>query len=147
MNHKDIGIILDALTWTHAAICRVEGTQSEYRLMAPTVTISKLHDAIPIARRLAQRTRESAMRRKAERLAIMGIAVVAFLMSFTVAQADDRHRERHERHESHNYIIERQQAYQVRGVPTSRIINGKREIDVYPNGLMFEKNNVVGVAR
>ncbi|HET6887797.1 MAG TPA: hypothetical protein VFH87_07720 [Candidatus Udaeobacter sp.] len=60
------------------------------------------------------------------------------------ANADDRRKSK-PRRESHNYIIERQQAYQVQGVPTSRLIIGKREIDVYPNGLMFEKNNVVGV--
>ena len=62
------------------------------------------------------------------------------------ANADDRRKHR-EHCESHNYIIERQQAYQVQGVPTSRLIIGKREIDVYPNGLMFEKNNVVGISR
>jgi hypothetical protein len=60
------------------------------------------------------------------------------------ANADDGRKSK-PRRESHNYIIERQQAYQVQGVPTSRLIIGKREIDVYPNGLMFEKNNVVGV--
>jgi type II secretory pathway pseudopilin PulG len=62
------------------------------------------------------------------------------------SNADDRRKHREHR-ESHNYIIERQQAYQVQGVPTSRLIIGKREIDVYPNGLMFEKNNVVGISR
>jgi hypothetical protein len=46
---------------------------------------------------------------------------------------------------SRNYIIRRQQAYQVQGPPTSRLIIGKREIDVYRNGLMFEKDNLVGV--
>jgi hypothetical protein len=30
-------------------------------------------------------------------------------------------------------------------VPTIRRINGKREIDVYRNGLMFEGDHVVGV--
>jgi hypothetical protein len=30
-------------------------------------------------------------------------------------------------------------------VPTSRLIIGRREIDIYPNGLMFEKNSVVGI--
>jgi len=59
--------------------------------------------------------------------------------------ADDRRRERAERRESHNYIIERQQAYQVQGVPTQRLIIGRRQIDIYRNGLMFERNNVVGV--
>ena len=28
-----------------------------------------------------------------------------------------------------------------------RRIIGKREIDIYPNGLMFEKDNVVGVTK
>jgi hypothetical protein len=36
---------------------------------------------------------------------------------------------------------------QVSGVPTMRRIIGKREIDVYRNGLMFEKDNVVGVSK
>jgi hypothetical protein len=62
------------------------------------------------------------------------------------AHADDR-RDQRERRENHNYILERQESYQVQGVPTSRIIVGKREIDVYPNGLMFEGNNLVGVKR
>ena len=63
--------------------------------------------------------------------------------TIAMAQADDR---RHaEKRESHNYIIERQESYQVQGVPTSRIIIGKREIDIYSNGLMFEGNHVVGV--
>ena len=31
------------------------------------------------------------------------------------------------------------------GVPTIRRIIGKREIDIYPNGLMFERDHVVGV--
>lgn len=51
------------------------------------------------------------------------------------------------RHESHNYIIERQQAGQVSGVPISRRIIGSREIDIYRDGSMFEKNNLVGVKR
>jgi len=78
-------------------------------------------------------------------LAILKTAAITVLLLAT-AQADDRDR-RHEcrRETQHNYIIERQQAYQVQGVPTSRLIIGRREIDIYPNGLMFEGNNVVGV--
>jgi hypothetical protein len=74
-------------------------------------------------------------------------AILLILLSAAaLSRADDHRRERCERrHELHNYIIERQQIGAVQGVPTSRIINGKREIDIYPNGLMFEKNNVVGV--
>jgi hypothetical protein len=49
-----------------------------------------------------------------------------------------------DRDNDHNYIIERQQAYQVEGVPTSRIIDGDREIDIYSNGQMFEGNQLVG---
>jgi hypothetical protein len=78
------------------------------------------------------------------RLVKKGVFAIALIACAIAAQADDR-RERHERHESHNYIIERQQAYQVQGVPTDRLIIGKREIDIYPNGLMFEGNHVVGV--
>lgn len=74
-------------------------------------------------------------------------AVILILCAAVSAQADDRRHNRRERRESHNYIIERQQAGQVSGVPTSRRIIGKREIDIYPNGLMFEKNNVVGVKK
>jgi hypothetical protein len=71
------------------------------------------------------------------------LLTVAMLCAAITAQADDRRRA--EKRESHNYIIERQQAYQVQGVPTSRLIIGKREIDIYPNGLMFEGNQLVGV--
>ena len=41
--------------------------------------------------------------------------------------------------------MRRQEAGLVSGVPTIRRIIGKREIDIYRNGLMFEKDNVVGV--
>jgi hypothetical protein len=65
------------------------------------------------------------------------------------AQADPR-RER-KRNQHHNYIIERQQSYQVQGPPTDRLIIGKRQIDGYrlPSGgrIWFEGNNVVGVTR
>ena len=44
-----------------------------------------------------------------------------------------------------NYILRRQEAGLVQGVPTSRLIIGRREIDIYPNGLMFEGDHVVGV--
>jgi len=76
--------------------------------------------------------------------------LVALLALIVAATAVAEPREcRHRREESHNYIIERQQSYQVEGVPTSRLIIGRREIDVYSqsNGskIMFEKNNVVGV--
>jgi hypothetical protein len=75
----------------------------------------------------------------------MKTLITILLAIATSAHADDRRAKRAWRAEHHNYIIERQQIGAVQGVPTSRIIIGKREIDVYSNGLMFEKNNVVGV--
>lgn len=76
---------------------------------------------------------------------LIAIALL-FATLVTTTQADDRKRhENRERHESHNYIIERQQSGLVQGPPTSRLIIGKREIDIYPNGVRFEKNNLVGV--
>lgn len=44
-----------------------------------------------------------------------------------------------------NYILRRQQVYPGLGVPTSRLIIGRREIDVYRNGMMFERDHLVGV--
>lgn len=74
------------------------------------------------------------------------IIAIALLIAFALGsvQAEPRHRNRSR---SHNYIIERQEAYQVQRVPTSRLIIGEREIDIYPNGMMFEKNNLVGIRR
>ena len=44
-----------------------------------------------------------------------------------------------------NYILRRQQVIPGLGTPTTRLIYGKPEIDVYRNGLMFECDDVVGV--
>ena len=53
------------------------------------------------------------------------IITIAVLIVATVAtaHADDRKRHESKRHESHNYIIERQQAGQVSGVPILRSIS------------------------
>jgi hypothetical protein len=71
---------------------------------------------------------------------LIGLALAALVFG-----GEPRHRG-HSKH-SKNYILRRQQTYQVQGVPTSRLIIGRREIDVYRNGLMFEKDNVVGVTK
>lgn len=73
------------------------------------------------------------------------LTITMLIAAALSAQADDRRNR--DRKEHHNYILERQQAYQVQGVPTSRLIIGKREIDIYRDGTMFEGNNVVGVRR
>jgi hypothetical protein len=71
------------------------------------------------------------------------ILVTALLLTLELAQAEPRQSTERNR----NYILRRQQAGLVSGTPTSRLIIGKREIDVYRNGLMFEKDHVVGVAK
>jgi hypothetical protein len=68
-------------------------------------------------------------------------AAVLILLTLGMAQAEPRQ----SKERNHNYILRRQEAGLVSGVPTIRRIIGKREIDIYPNGLMFEKDNVVGV--
>jgi hypothetical protein len=71
------------------------------------------------------------------------ITLLLFL-TFELTQAEPRQRHERKRHDSHNWIIERQQIGAVSGVPTTRRIRGSREIDVYRDGSMFEKNNFVG---
>jgi hypothetical protein len=73
---------------------------------------------------------------------IIATAVLIFLM-FELTQAEPRQ----SKERNHNYILRRQEAGLVSGVPTIRRIIGKREIDIYRNGLMFEKDNVVGVSK
>jgi hypothetical protein len=73
---------------------------------------------------------------------IIATTVLTLLM-LGMAQAEPRQsKERND-----NYILRRQQAGLVSGVPTIRRIIGKREIDIYRNGLMFERDNVVGVTK
>jgi hypothetical protein len=73
----------------------------------------------------------------------MKILATAVLMLLTLELTQGEPRQSKDR--NHNYILRRQEAGLVQGVPTLRRIIGKREIDIYPNGLMFEKDNVVGV--
>jgi hypothetical protein len=66
--------------------------------------------------------------------------IVVAIASTAQAEPRERHSER-----NRNYILRRQQGFPGLGTPTTRLIYGTREIDVYRNGLMFEKDNVVGV--
>jgi hypothetical protein len=63
------------------------------------------------------------------------------VMVVGIVRAEPRHRSPRD----HNYILRRQQVYPGLGVPTSRLIIGRREIDVYRNGMMFERDHLVGV--
>jgi len=74
---------------------------------------------------------------------LITIALLLLLTLGMLAQAEPRH----SKERNHNYILRRQEAGLVSGVPTTRRIIGKREIDIYRNGLMFEKDHVVGVSK
>jgi hypothetical protein len=75
------------------------------------------------------------------------ILIAAAAMIIPSARADDHRKAKPAARSESNYILRRQQAYQVQGVPTSRLIIGKRDIDIYPNGLIFEGDHVVGETR
>jgi len=75
---------------------------------------------------------------------IIGFAAMVALAVPAFAGDREKH-DRSHRREHHNYIIERQEAYEVQGTPSDRIIIGRREIDVYPDGSMYEGNALVGV--
>jgi hypothetical protein len=76
---------------------------------------------------------------------LVTVLKAALLIVATIATARAEPRQRHAEHK--NYILRRQQAGSVTGVPTLRRIRGGREIDIYRNGLMFEGDNVVGVVK
>ena len=78
---------------------------------------------------------------KAMRLLPAVLKTALIVATVATAQAEPRQSTKHNR----NYILRRQEAGLVSGVPTTRRIIGKREIDVYRNGLMFEGDHVVGV--
>jgi hypothetical protein len=73
------------------------------------------------------------------------ILIAALGMIVPSVRADDHRKAKPAPRSEPNYILRRQEAYQVQGVPTDRLIIGKRQIDIYPNGLMFEGDHVVGV--
>lgn len=66
-------------------------------------------------------------------------AVVMACASLVGAHADDHRREQR------NYVLRRQQSYSVQGVPTKRLIIGRRQLDIYRNGAVFERDNLIGV--
>jgi hypothetical protein len=74
---------------------------------------------------------------------ITATAVLLLLTLGMLAQAEPRQSTERNR----KYILRRQQAGLVSGMPTTRRMFGKREIDFYRNGLMFERDNVVGVTK
>ena len=73
---------------------------------------------------------------------IIATAVLMLLM-LELTQAEPRQ----SKECNHNYILRRQEAGLVSGVPTIRRIIGKREIDIYRNGMKKKKDNLVGVTK
>ena len=78
---------------------------------------------------------------------LVAVLKTALLIVATVATAQAEPRQRQSTERNRNYILRRQQVIPGLGTPATRLIYGKREIDVYRNGLMFEKDNVVGVTK
>ncbi len=77
---------------------------------------------------------------------LVAVLKTALLIVATVATAQAEPRQSTER--NRNYILRRQEAGLVSGVPTTRRIIGKREIDVYRDGrCLTKKDNVVGVTK
>jgi hypothetical protein len=74
---------------------------------------------------------------------LVAVLKTALLIVAIVPTAQAEPRQSKER--NRNYILRRQQVIPGLGTPTTRLIYGKREIDVYRNGLMFERDHVVGV--
>lgn len=80
-------------------------------------------------------------------LCFVALVFAAMCALAVCTRADDDHKRSHDerrRDDNRNYIVERQLNYQVEGVPTDRLIIGKRQIDVYSDGTMFEGDHVVG---
>ncbi len=70
--------------------------------------------------------------------------MILLALAMLSARADDAKEKTKEKHETKpNYILRRQEAYQVRGVPVRRLIIGKREIDIYRDGSAFEGDHRV----
>jgi hypothetical protein len=58
------------------------------------------------------------------------------LLSLTMCDLDAKEKPK----PAHNYILRRQEAHQVRGVPVRSIYSHGRRIDVYRDGRAFEKD-------
>jgi hypothetical protein len=107
----------------------------------PIIIVPPVIHAPPITRKsLWQRALDTIVK-KVQKLIHIVIGIVCIVATVATAQAEPRQSTKHNR----NYILRRQQVFPGLGTPTTRLIYGKREIDVYRNGLMFEGDHVVGV--
>ena len=78
---------------------------------------------------------------KSMRLLPVVLKTALIVATVATAQAEPRQSTKHNR----NYILRRQEAGLVSASQQCAGSIGKREIDIYPNGLMFEGDHVVGV--
>jgi hypothetical protein len=76
---------------------------------------------------------------KMKKITTIGALILVTLVE--LAQAEPR---KTRRSEHKNYILRRQEAGLVSGVPVIRRYRGGRVIDIYRDGSMFEKDNYVG---
>ena len=68
--------------------------------------------------------------------------VAVIVLGLVAGTADGGDREPKPKRETHpNYILRRQEAYQIRGVPIRSIYTHGRRIDIYSDGSRFEGDN------
>jgi hypothetical protein len=121
---------------------------ASFQLVSPAASAYRRHAGIFFMTTTKQTSKRSS-KSKIE-LAFMRLLVAvlrtALLVVVIAGTAQAEPRERHSLR-MRNYILRRQQVMPGLGTPRLRLINGRREIDIYRNGLMFERDHVVGVSR
>jgi hypothetical protein len=118
--------------WVTAVMAKyggtAEGRVATFRVFSEMMESGELDDL-----------KAATLAKRAARTAIL--ALLLALTAVSSASAGDRPRK------SKNYALRRTEAGQVQGQPLIRRYTGGRTLDVYPNGLIFEGDNVVGVER
>jgi hypothetical protein len=117
-----------------------DAAQRLIRAGQPIVIALPVIQAPPIIRKSLWQRALEAIAKNVQKLIHILIGIVCIIATVCTAQAEPRQHKH-----KHNYILRRQQVYPGLGVPTSRLIIGHREVDVYRNGMMFERDHLVGV--
>jgi hypothetical protein len=86
-------------------------------------------------------------RRMREVRRIIGGAAIALTFLAVAVSSASAGDHKAKRRSASAYALRRTEAGQVQGQPLIRRYSGGRTLDVYPNGLIYEGDNVVGVER
>ena len=109
--------------------------------LEPNVAAYLIRDALE---RAGYRIHQHKARKTLRACGWLQCIAAALLIAATSASALAEPRQRrHKQRSSADYILRRQQIGAVRGTPTSRLIIGRREVDIYRDGKMFEGDNRV----